>query len=325
MINLSRWAMNETKVVQQQQNRLFIPDVSPRFAGYKITPCFGNVHVANNSSKILIVTAHRVLHELELENFNIRDDELAMQRHSSYGNQPYCQKYYQLSSSGRRMVGVYIKCDAGSDASLYRSSDWQSEPPTLSRARTTLKFADLSGASDQIQTIELHYLDSHSSFAYAHKVTFSPDLSMLRAGHCIFDLAAPGQPQLWFPESPLTRFRNEANPSISFSPCNGYLTYVEDNIDVTEDIPATFGLFRICRHAGNIERLSIVGLEGLIADVVGADFHPTLPLLMLTCMVHRKSDVTDLAELFRVIEIELEALRPVQMTLPEHDLDMAYL
>ena len=223
------------------------------------------------------------------------------------------------------MVGVYTKCNAGSDASLYRFSDWQSEPPTLSRARTELKFADLSGATDQIQTIELHYPDSHSSSLYAHSVTFSPDLSMLRAGHCIFDLAAPGQPELWFPESPLTRIRNEADPSISFSPCNGYLTYIEDNIDVTEDVPAIFGLFRICRRAGNIERLSVVGLEDMIAEVVGAYFHPTLPLLMLTCMVHQKSDVTDLAKLIRVIEIELEALRPVQITLPEHDLHIAYL
>ena len=317
--------MNETKIVQQQQNRLFIPDVSPGFAGFNISPCFGNVHVANKSSKILIVTAQRVLHELDLENFNIRDDELATQRHSSYGNQPYCQKYYQLSSSGRRMVGVYIKCDAGSDASLYRSSDSQSEPPTLRRARTELKFADLSGATDQIQTIELHYLDSHSSSLYAHNVTFSPDLSMLRAGHCVFDLAAPGQPQLWFTEPPFTRFRYERDPSISFSPCNGYLTYIEDNVDVAEDIPATFGLFRICRGAGSIERLPIVGLEDLIADVVGAEFHPTLPLLMLTCTVHRKSDVTDLARSIRVIEIELGALRPIQMTLPEHDFDMANL
>ena len=316
MINITRWAIDETRVVPQQQNTHFIPDVSPY-------PSSGSVHLANNSSKAFIVTRHRVLHELELD---VREDGLATQGFSDYANRHHCQKNYRLSMNGRRVVGIYTKCDAESDASLSKSMEEQSESLRLNRTRTELFFADLSGATDQVQTIELNYLDSHSPLNspldYGHNVTFSPDLSMLRAGQHIFDLAAPDQPPLWFRESPLPRLRNEADLSMVFSPCNGYLTFFERNIVKTKDEPATFGLFRVCRSARSIERISIISLEDLIADVVAVDFHPTLPLLMLTCVPYRKSDVKYLAESIKVVEIDLEVLRPVQLTLPEDVLDM---
>ena len=285
----------------------------------------GNVHVANGSSKVLLVTPHRVLHELELNLLDVRDDELRTQGYSGYGNQPYCRKSYRLSKSGRRVVGVYTSCDAGFDASLFEYSKEQSKSFKLSRTRTELRFADLSGTTDQTQTIELDYLEPHSAFDDTHGVTFSPDLSMLRAGQHIFDLTAPGQPLLWFPESPLSRLWDGAELLIDFSPCNGYLTCVQEvSIDQAKDEPATFGLFRVCRAAGSIERISIVGLEDLIANVVRAEFHPTLPLLMLTCIEYMKSDLKDPAESIKVVEIDLEVLRPVQVSLPEYELDMEY-
>ena len=287
-----------------------------------------NVHVANGSSKVFLVTSHRVLHELDLKLLDAGDDGVRMQRYSNYGNQPYCQKDYQFARNGRRVVGVYTscnaECNAESNATLSKSLEEQSETLELSRTRTELKFADLSGTVDQIQTIELNYLDSHSPIGYPHSVTFSPDLSMLRAGEHIFDLAAPGQPQLRFPDSPLTGLRYGMDLSIAFSPCNGYLTCVEGSIDEEKDKPATFGLFRVCRAARSIERISIIGLEDLIADVVGADFHPTLPLLILTYMAYKKTDVKDLAKSMKIVEIDLEVIRPVQMTLSGHELDMSY-
>ena len=324
MIILSRWAIDETSVVPQQPYTCFISDLIPEFGVWGFSPCMTNVHVANGSSKVFLVTSHRVLHELDLKLLDVQDDGLATQSYSGHRNQPYCWKDYHLSKTGRRVVGVYISCDAGPHASLSQHSEEQSESPRLSRTQMELKFANLFGATDQIETILLDYLDFHSPFDHMRSVTFSPDLSMLGAGSNIFDLAAPGQPQLRFSEAPLPPLRYEANPSIFFSPCNGYLTYIQGNIDIAEDIPATFGLFRICRGAGSIEKLSIFSLEHLIAEVVWAEFHPTLPLLMLTCVAHRESEVKDLAKLIRIIEIDLEALRPVQVTLSQHELNIVY-
>ena len=329
MINLSRWAIDEASVVPQQPYTCFIPELFPYFAGGYILPCMANVHVANGSSKIFLITPRRVLHELDLELLDDRDDGLRTQRYLNYGKQPYCQKHYEVARTGCQVVGVYTscnaECNAESNATSSNSLEEQTESLELSRTRTELKFADLSGTIDQNHTIELDYLDSHSPFYYPHSITFSPDLSMLRAGEHIFDLAAPGQPQLRFPDSPLTGLRYGMDLSIAFSPCNGYLTCIEGSIYEAKDKPATFGLFRICRAARSIERISIIGLEDLIADVVGADFHPTLPLLILTCMAYKKTDVKDLAKSMKIIEIDLEVLRPVQVTLPEHELDMAYL
>ena len=330
MINLSRWAIDETSAgtsaVPQQPYTRSIPDLYPTFAGYRnIVPCMGNVHVANGSSKVLLVTLHRVLHELELKLSDVRDDGIRPQGYSTSGNQPYCQKDYRLSKSGRRVVGIYTSCDVGSDASFFKYSKEQSKSIKLSRTRTELKVADLAGTTDQTQTIELDYLEPHSAFGYTHYITFSPDLSMLQAGQHVFDLTAPGQPLLWFPESPLSRLWYGAELSIDFSPCNGYLTCVQEvSIDQPRDESATFGLFRVCRAAGRIERISIVNFEDLIADVVWAEFHPTLPLLMLTCIECMKSDVKDPAKSIKVVEIDLEVLRPVQMNLPEYELYMEY-
>ena len=283
-----------------------------------------NIHVANGSSKVFLVNRHRVLYELDLKLLDDQDDGLRTRGYSTYGNQPYCRKSYHFARTGRRVVEVCTSCDAGPDASSFQYSEEQLESFQL-RTRTELKFAELSGSTDLIQTIELDYLDSHPPYGCSHGVTFSPDLSMLRAGQHIFDLTAPGQPKLWFPESPFTRLRYEADLSIAFSPCNGYLTCVEGNSDEAKEEPATLGLFRVCRAASRIERISIISLEDFRADVVEVDFHPTLPLLVLTCMSYRNSDVKDLAKSIKIVEIDLEVLRTVQMSLPEHELDMAYL
>ncbi|KAM0805151.1 hypothetical protein BDR22DRAFT_833700 [Usnea florida] len=42
-------------------------------------------------------------------------------------------------------------------------------------------------------------------------------------------------------------------------------------------------------------------------------------------MAYKKTDIKDLAKSMKIVEIDLEVLRPVQMTLPEHELDMLYL
>ena len=318
MFNFSRWAIDGTRVIPQQQYTRFISNVSA-FTSRR------NIHLANDNSKAFIVTPNRILHELELKLSDVRDDGLRTQGYSAYGNQPYCRKSYHLSKSGRRVVGVYTSCDAGSDASLFKYSKEQSKSLKLSKTRTELKFADLSGTTDQTKTIELDYLEPHSVFGGTHGVTFSPDLSMLRAGQHLFDLTAPGQPKFWFPESPFTRLRYGADLSVAFSSCNGYLTCVEGNIDEAKDEPATFGLFRICRGARSIEKVSTFGLEDLKAEVVRAEFHTALPLLMLTCLAHWKRDAKGLAKSMSVIEIDLEALRIIQVTLPELDLNMQYL
>ena len=82
----------------------------------------------------------------------------------------------------------------------------------------------------------------------------------------------------------------------------------------------TYDLTIFCRAAGRIQEVAIAGLEDLVTDVVWAAFHPRLPLLVLTSITCRESDVEDIAKAGKVIEIDLQALRSVQINLPKHDL-----
>lgn len=149
-------------------------------------------------------------------------------------------------------------------------------------------------------------------------ITFSPDLSMLQAGPHIFDLLAPGHPQLSFSSSPLNHLRHEEGARIRFSACNGYLTVIEVKDFGEKDKFALFRLFRIHRAAGKIEKLVITGLDDLVVDGIEAAFHPTLPLVLLTYIMYCGNGLRDVAKAVKLVEIDLEALRSVQVVIPKH-------
>ncbi len=256
---------------------------------------------------IVLVDNDRVIYELDLERLDFRDGALTTSTGSIIQHQLYCQRQYQLSSNGLRIVGIYIKCAESSDTTCDHEKEQRKSP--FRKTRIELKFADLSGTADQMQKIELDYSDPYPSMSHEHVVTFSPDLSLLQAGLHIFDLLAPGHPELAFPESPLGNLGDATDSSVAFSSCNGYLRVIKAKDSVVEDEKATLGLFRICRTVGGIEKIVIADLEGLVADKLLATFHPILPLLLVTYYTYGGDDL-------KVMEIDSETLESIPLALP---------
>ncbi len=265
---------------------------------------------------IVLVDEDRVIYELDLERLDFRDGTLKTSMGSTFKRQLYCQRRYQVSSNGLGFVVFYTKCPALCDTATCDQGLEQPMTPGFPKTQIEIIFVDLSGTADQMRTIELEYSD-HPSKSHEHAVTFSPDLSFLRAGLDIFDLSAPGHPQLSFPDSPLGNLRNRLDSGVSFSSCNGYLDVTSGEDPVPEGEKATLQLFRIWRSAARIERLVIANLEGLMADRILATFHPTLPLLMVTCHTYPESGVEDTAKAVKVMEIDLQALESNPIALPK--------
>ncbi len=263
---------------------------------------------------IVLVDEDRVIYELDLERLDFRDGALTTSTGSIIQHQLYCQRQYQVSRDGHSVVGYYIKCAESSDTACDHQKEHPMSPDSR-RPRIELRFADLSGTADQMRIVELEFSDPYSS-NHNHEVTFSPDLSLLQAGLHVFDLLAPGHPQLAFPESPLGNLGDTTDSSIAFSSCNGYLRIIKGKDSVVECEKATLGLFRICRTVGRIERIVIADLEGLVADRILATFHPMLPLLMLTCYTYQERNVQDAGKLEKVMEIDLGALESNLVALP---------
>ena len=322
MIPFSRWAVTEANVVSQVETSLFIPG----FNLYLGSEAVGRLCVVEKSSSIFLVSDDRILYELDLQSFNFKEPAFETPKGKNSLRQPYCQTDYQVSSNGSRVVGIYVRCSQWFDFTTGELKEKQSAASDSSKVQIELKFVDLSGAIDQTQTFELEYSDPRSSTSHGHSITFSPDLSILQTGPHIFDLSAPSQQRLTFLESPLYRWRHGENQCISFSACNDYLAIFDgEDIGVrrarnTElEGPATFGLFRICRAAGHIEKILIEALDDLVAERIWATFHPILPLLLLTYINCRTNDVEDIAESLKVTEIDLKTFKAVQVTVPNHD------
>ena len=272
---------------------------------------------------IILVDRDRLIYEIDLERLEFKAGSLTSSMGSNLQHQLYSQRHYRVSSNGLGVVGLYIKCPASSNTT---TCDHEKEPPmspALRKTRLELKFVDLSGTADQMRTIELEYLDSYPSMSHKQGFTFSPDLSLLQVGPHIFDLLAPGHPQLYFPESPLGNLQGGPlvpRSRISFSSCNGYLKIIQGEDPVAKGGKATLGLYRICRTGGRIERIVIADLEGLVADSIRATFHPMLPLLMLTCITYGGHDLEDTVTDARVMEVDLEALESFRVALPVFDI-----
>lgn len=304
--------MNEPSVVTQGNINVFVPGFDPKFR----MPG-GQLCVAEQHSSMFLVSEDRVIYELDLR-LNFSEGVLATSMGTDFPRQPYCKTDYQVTSNGSRIVGLYMRCPQWSGTTTNQCEEEQLVSQGISKTRVELNIVDLSETPDHIQTIELNYSDPESSALHTHDVTLSPDFSVLQAGVHIFDLLAPGHLQLSFPDSLLSSLRREKGACIHFSACSGYLIIIEGkSLDANDEI-AVFGLFRIHRAAGKIERLAMVGLDDLAAYGFEAAFHPMLPLLLLTYVTYGRSEFEDVTKATKVVEVDLEASKSVQIDIPKH-------
>lgn len=279
--------------------------------------------MAEEDSKLVLVTEDRILYELDLSCLTFNEGTLAPSQSRNLAQHPYCQRQFQISSDGHRLVTYYTTCPQWSDYTTSGRGNETSKSQNLSKTRIELRFVNLAGTTDLIQQVELEYVDLGTASHHEHVVTFSPDLSMMHAGTYIFDLLAPGHPSLSLPNSLFRMLRFGKGFRLSFSSCNDYLIVVEGEITTVEDTPATFGLFRITRSVGRVERIVMIGLEDLVAYAISAAFHPMLPLLLLVCITRRAKDIDDISIAIKAMEIDLQEHKPFQLAIPEHHIDMS--
>ena len=321
--HFSRWAVSKPSFVPKEETLLLVPGFPPITNRFTFSiPIEGTVCVAEEDSMIILVTKDRVVYELDLQCLNFKEDTPSTPGSMNYPYQPYCQRYYRVSNNGCRIIGLYLRCPEWSDATTCGREEEQPASQDFRKTRLELRIFDLSGTDDQVQIVELEYLDTDSPALHQHDTTFSPDLSLLQAGPYVFDLLAPGHPSLSFSDSALDKLRRGENSSVAFSACNLYLSIIEGKDDVAQDKSATFEIFRICRTSGKIEKIAIAGLGDLIADGFRAAFHPVLPLLVLTCITRQENDVLDISNCIKVMEIDLEALNFAYIDIPKHELAM---
>ena len=310
--HFSRWAVTEPIAIFQAKTSLLISE----FEWYR-DRLNRYIHVAEESSKIIVVNSNRVVYELDLSRLTFKDDNLAPPESEISPHSPHCQKFYRISSNGCHLVGVYIRCPECSDSTTSDHEDEHSKSLELGETRMELRIVDLSVKTDQMQRMELIYSEPNLSAAHNHVVTFSPDLSMMQAGPHIFDLLTPSHPPLTFPKFPLNVLRQNKDSHISFSSCNSYLIVVEGKDAAANGEPAKFKLFRICRTAGTVEEIATNVLDNLVANRIAAAFHPILPLLVLTYITYPETDTYDNARYITVMETDLQELKPVPIALPK--------
>lgn len=277
--------------------------------------------VAEEDSQIILVNADRILYELDLSRLTFNNDTLGPSQSRNSSQQPYCRRQFRLSSDGHRLVASYTTCPQWSGYTASERRNETSKSQDLSKSRVELRFVDLAGTTDQMQQVELDYVDLEPATYHWHVVTFSPDLSMVLAGTYIFDLLAPDHPSLSLPDFLLNILRSQKEFRICFSSCNGYLVAMEGKIATAEVTPVTFGLFRICRSVGRVERMGMIGLEDMVAYGVSAAFHPMLPLLLLVCITRRANDIEDASAAVKPMEIDLQEHKPIQIAIPEYHID----
>ena len=282
--------------------------------------------MAEENSMVILVTRDRVVYEVDLQYLKLKDGILATTEAINSPYRPYCDSRYQISRNGSRIVEFSVRCPEWSTIITRGHAEEYPAALDMSKTRLELNIFDPSGTADQVQTLELEYADRQSLDVHGHIITFSPDLSIVQAGAHVFDLLAPGHPRLSFPDNLLDKSLRGKNSSITFSSCNRYLVLVQGKQDVAPDESATCAIFRICRAAGKIEKVAVPGLDELVADGFSAAFHPELPLLMLICFTRPGLGVRDAlldarnpGNHMSAIEIDLEALKPTPIDIPEHE------
>ena len=321
--HFSRWAVTDPGFARQADTSLFIPGFGYRQMHSLFIPGFGystmgptsNVCVVEEDSRIILVNENRELYELDLKSMTLNEGTISPSRSRKSSHEPYCRRRYQLSSNGHRLVAAYITCPQTFDFTQPGLGDEQLESRNSNKTRIELRFVELSGTAEEMQKIELEYLEPELPKNHWHDIALSPDLSMVRAGRVIFDLQAPDYQPMSVPNSLLGHLKYGGGSFVSFSPCNGYLTAFKPVDTATAVEPVSFGLFRVCRTTRRIEKLATNGLEDLVGCVNWAAFHPMLPLLLLTCSACRASDVKKDLKATKVLEIDLREPKLVPIVL----------
>ena len=298
--HFSRWAVTDPGFAPQADTSLFIPGFE-----YSTMGPTSNICVVEEESRIILVNENRELYELDLKSMTFNEGTISPSRSRKSSHEPYCRRHYQLSSNGHRLVAAYITCPQTFDFTKPRIGDEQLEPRNSNKTRIELRFVELSGTAEQMQKVELEYLEPELPKIHWHDIALSPDLSIIRAGRVIFDLQAPDYPPMSVPNSLLSHLEYGGRSFVSFSPCNGYLTAFIPVDTATVVEPVNFGLFRVCRTTRRIEKLATNGLDDLVGYVSWAAFHPMLPLLLLTCSACRASDMKKDLKATKVVEIDL--------------------
>ena len=274
-----------------------------------------NICIAEEDSKIILVNGNRELYELDLKSMTFNEGAFSPSRSTKPPHKPYCQIQYDFSKKDHLLVASYITCPQTFDSSNARLVHEESEPQNLIKTRIELRFVQLSDTAEQMQKIELEYLEPElpklRSF-HRHDIDFSQDLSMVRAGRQIFDLQASDYPLMSIPKSLFSQLGYRRYSEVAFSACNGYLTAC-----TTDDEPVSFRLFKICRTTRKIEKLATNGLEDLVGCISHAQFHPMLPLLLLTSSACRESNRRKDLKAIKAVQIDLQEPEPVPIVLFE--------
>ena len=289
---------------------VFIPDF-----GYSTTGLISNICVVEEDSRIILVNENREFYELDLKSLTFNEGAFSPSRSKRSSHEPYCRRRHQLSSNGQRLVAAYITCPQTFDFTKVRLGDELLESRTSNKTSIELRFVELSGAAEQMQKIGLEYIEPELPKSHWHDIALSPDFSMVRAGRVIFDLQAPDCPPMSVPHSLLSHMEYGDSSFLSFSPCNGYLANFKPISTAAAIEAVTFGLFRVCRITKAIEKLATNDLEDLVGCVSWAAFHPTLPLLLLTCRACRVSDLKKDLKATKVVEIDLREPKVVPIVL----------
>ena len=310
--HFSSWAVTDPSFAPQADTSLFIPgfgygQMNIRNSidlNFDFRPT-SNICVVEEDSKIILVNGDRELYELDLKSMTFSEGTFSPSQSRESPHELYCQIRYNFSKKGHCLVASYINCPQTFDSSKARLGDEQSESQNLKKTRIELRFVELSNIAEQMQKIELDYLESELPISHWHYINFSPDLSMVRAGRQIFDLQASNYPPMSIPDSLFSQLGYENYSEISFSACNDYL--IAYTIDVES---GNFQLFKICRTTRTIEKLATNGLEDLVDDIGHAEFHPMLPLLLLTGSVYRGSDMKEEMQTIKVVQFDLREPDP---------------
>ena len=306
--HFSRWAVTDPSFAPQADTSLLIPG----FGYSQIYTWSSNICVVEEDSRIISVNKDRELYELDLNSLTFNEGTFSPSRSGKSSHEPYCQIRYQMSSNGHHLVAYYITCHQTFKLTNARLGDEQSESRNSNKTRIELRFVKLSDTAEQMQKIELEYLESEPPKHHWHYIKFSPDLSMVRAGRQIFDLQAPDYPLMSVPNSLLSHLEYGRPSEVSFSSCNDYIIGYIADVE-----PVSLGLFRICRTTRKIEELAINGLEDLVGCIGHAEFHPMLPLILLTSNAYRESDMTKDLRAIKVVQIDLREPEPVPIVLFE--------
>lgn len=319
----SRWEVTDPGFAPRADTGLVIPGFGYRQMHTLVTPDLGygiigltsNICVVEEDSRIILVNENRELYEIDLESMTSNEVTLPQSRSRKSPHESYCQRHYQLSSNGHRLVAAYITCPQNFDFTKPRFGDEQSEFRNSNKTRIELRFVEFSATAEQMQKIELEYLEPELPKNHWHPINFSPDLSMLRADRQIIDLQASDYPSMSVPSSLLSHLGYGKGSHLSFSPCNAYLTTFKpvDAAAVVETV--NFGLFGVCRTTETIEKLATNDLQDLEGYVNWAAFHPILPLILLTCSACRARDIAQDLEATKVVEVDLREPKLVPIVL----------